>query len=165
MEAPSFERLVRDHYPMIARAALMLCGDRWGAEDLAQETFLVAQRRYGSFVARAPVSAWLYGILRNLHRKGAARRRFVTSPDCDQAGAPDPLAELLRDELYASLWRNLARLEPNLGEVLYLKYVEGLSQEAIAEALALPIGTVKSRIGAGLAALRRALGPVASNER
>jgi RNA polymerase sigma-70 factor (ECF subfamily) len=164
-EALPFDRLVCEHYPLIARAALMLCGDPWEAEDLAQEVFLQAHRRYGSFVERAPVGAWLYGILRNLHRKSAARRRLAALPEAGPSPAADPLAELLRNETHAALWKGLAELDPKLREVLFLKYVEGLSQEAIGEMLALPIGTVKSRIGAGLCALRRVLGAVGSNER
>ena len=168
-EPRAFEGLVRQHYAAIARAALMLAGDPWEAEDLAQEVFLVAQRRLPTFVARAPVLGWLYGILRNLHLKSAGkrRRRDVAPDPPDGARAPtaEPLAELMRDEAHAALWGALSRLEPKLREAIVLKYIEGLSQQEIAEAAGVPVGTVKSRIGAGLAELRRILGPVEMNER
>jgi len=68
------------------------------------------------------------------------------------------MAELLRRERSARLWKGLSDLSPKLKEALVLKYVEGLSHEAAAELLGIPVGTVKSRIAAGLARLRLFLG-------
>ena len=159
MEKQPFEDIVRRHYPLIARAALVLSGDPWEAEDLAQEVFCAAQRNYGRFEDRAPVAAWLYGILRNVDRQRRAKLRPPPRPGRTRRHAPDPLAALMRDEIKAHLWTCLSRLSPKLREAVFLKYMEGLSQQAIAELTGERLGTVKSRIAAGLAELRQLLGP------
>ena len=145
--------------PLIARAALVLTGDAWEAEDLAQDVFYVAQRSYARFVNRSSAGAWLYGILRNLDRKRWSKRRPPPAREPESRSVPDPLAVLLRDEAHARLWQCLSQLTPKLREAVFLKYVEGLSQQEIAEFLGVRLGTVKSRIAAALAELRQRLEP------
>ena len=62
------DKIAREHF-RIHRAALMLTGNPWDADDLAQETFLILSREHGRFANRSSVYTWLYGILLNLDRR------------------------------------------------------------------------------------------------
>src|SRR4029077_11569604 len=66
----------RQHFARIHRAALVLTGNPWDADDLAQETFLILARGADRFAGRSTIYTWLYGILLNLERR--ERRRIGT---------------------------------------------------------------------------------------
>ena len=68
------DQTTEEHFARIHRAALVLCGNPWDADDLAQETFLVLARQGGAFQGRSSIYTWLYGILLNLDRR--ERRRY-----------------------------------------------------------------------------------------
>ena len=68
METADIELVVEQTYPRILRAALVMTGNRWDAEDLAQETFLQAMRSWRRFAGQSRVQTWLYSILLNTHR-------------------------------------------------------------------------------------------------
>lgn len=154
-----------EHFPRIHRAALVLTGNPWDADDLAQETFLILAREGSRFAGRSQLGTWLYGILLNLDRR--LRRRAGTNQqklrvlwDADQAAprsTPPAEAPLEVAEWRASLWSFVARLPEGQRQVLVLRYSEELSYDEIAEALDCPLGTVKSRMFHGLAALRELL--------
>ncbi|MEX2173409.1 MAG: RNA polymerase sigma factor [Pirellulaceae bacterium] len=159
------DETTRQYFGRIHRAALVLSGNPWDADDLAQETFLVLARQVGSFQGRSSIYTWLYGILLNLDRR--ERRRFAVrkrklrvlwdnQPE-DEATAPgaDAIAEV--SEWKKSLWARVARLPDGQRQALVLRFSEGLRYEEIAAALACPLGTVKSRIFHGLGGLRRIL--------
>ncbi|MHC4405020.1 MAG: RNA polymerase sigma factor [Planctomycetota bacterium] len=159
------ESLVEAFYPRILRAALVMTGSRHDAEDLAQETFLAAMRSWRQFAGRSGVHTWLYSILLNLHRRRlrAAGRRwrrwlrwFHRASATRRVDSPD--GDLLQDEWRQSLWAAVARLPEPQSQAVVLRYSEGLSYPEIAEVLRCPLGTVKSRLHHGLAALERELG-------
>jgi RNA polymerase sigma-70 factor (ECF subfamily) len=140
-------------------ARRMLQGER-EAEDLVHDVFLEAWRNAGAYdPARAPVRAWLLLVLRSraLDRIQAARRareaREQAGAERDHRSPDDP--SLAPDRAVAV--RALAALPPEQRRVLELGYYEGLSASEIALAVAVPVGTVKSRIAAGLAKLRALL--------
>lgn len=164
MDKAEIESLVELSYPRILRAALVMTGNPWDAEDLAQETFLEAMRSWRRFAGRSGVDTWLYSILLNLRRKrhrsaGRRLRRwlrwFEREDRTPQADSPD--AEMLRAEWRESLWAAVARLPEPQQHAVVLRYSEGLTHEQIAEILECPIGTVKSRLHRGLAALESKL--------
>src|SRR6266550_4162022 len=70
----NIEEATEVHFARIHRAALVLSGNPWDADDLAQETFLILARQSGSFEGRSSVYTWLYGVLLNLDRR--QRRRY-----------------------------------------------------------------------------------------
>ena len=165
MNRLNVEETTREHFPRIHRAALVLCGNPWDADDLAQETFLVLARQGEDFQGRSAVYTWLYGILLNLDRRqrrqfGMKRRKlrvlWDNGPDGERtvpgADAPVEVAEWKN-----SLWARVALLPEGQRQSLVLRFSEGLRYEEIAEILECPLGTVKSRIFHGLAALRRML--------
>lgn len=156
---------IRQHFPRIHRAALVLCGNPWDADDLAQETFLVMAKQKDQFQGRSSLYTWLYGILLNLDRRerrryGLRRRKLQVLWDNEPAQprttAPaDAAAEV--SEWKNSLWGRVAKLPDGQRQALVLRFSEQLRYEEIAEALECPLGTVKSRIFHGLLALRRGM--------
>jgi RNA polymerase sigma-70 factor (ECF subfamily) len=166
-------------FPRIHRAALVLTGNPWDADDLAQETFLVLAREGHRFEGRSAVYTWLYGVLLNLERRrrrnAGLRERKLRVLWNRESAAPPPTyppaeATLEAEEWKRSLWAYVARLPDGQRQALVLRFSEHLRYDEIAEALSCPLGTVKSRIFNGLAALRamlpgtsetsqRALGP------
>jgi RNA polymerase sigma-70 factor, ECF subfamily len=149
-------------FPRIHRAALVMTGNPWDADDLAQETFLVLAREIDRFRGGSSIETWLYGILLNLDRQERRRsglRRHKLRVLWDNESANDhsvPAAEapLEVTEWKRSLWSRVARLPQNQRHALVLRYSEQLPYQEIAEVLGCPLGTVKSRIFHGLAALR-----------
>lgn len=164
------QALTAEHFERIHRAALVLCGDPWDADDLAQETFLVLSRQASAehdgkrFEGRSQVYTWLYGILLNLERRerrryGMRKRKLQTvSERLETEAPPQPIETPLEaEEWRKSLWAVVARLPDGQRQALVLRFSEGLAYEQIAETLQCPLGTVKSRIFHGLASLKRSL--------
>jgi len=154
-----------EHFARIHRAALVLSGNPWDADDLAQETFLILTRQSGRFEGRSSVYTWLYGVLLNLDRRQRRRygmhRRKLRVLWGAQATEPTtgPGADAVSEvrEWKNSLWARVAQLPDGQRQSLVLRFSEGLRYEEIAEILECPLGTVKSRIFHGLASLRRIL--------
>jgi RNA polymerase sigma-70 factor (ECF subfamily) len=151
-------------FARIHRAALVLTGNPWDADDLAQETFLVMSRQVEQFEGRSSVYTWLYGILLNLERRerrryGVQRRKLQVLWDAAEGGGEKstPAAETRIEvkEWKHSLWNWVNRLPDGQRQALILRFSEGLRYDEIAEVLECPLGTVKSRIFHGLAGLRQ----------
>ena len=165
MDSLQIDVTAREHFARIHRAALVLCGNPWDADDLAQETFLVLARQGESFQGRSSIYTWLYGILLNLDRRerrryGIRRRklRVLWDNQATEVGmtpGADAAAEVA--EWKKSLWARVAKLPDGQRQALVLRFSESLRYEEIAEVLECPLGTVKSRIFHGLAGLRRIL--------
>jgi RNA polymerase sigma-70 factor (ECF subfamily) len=165
VQEAELESLVVESYPRILRAALVLTGNRWDAEDLAQETFLQALGAWRRFRGRSRADTWLYAILLNRHRSRmrSIRRRkqgwlrwLGRAPALPEADPPEARVEW--EEWRDTLWAAVARLPEPQQHAIVLRYSEGLSYGEIAEVLRCPMGTVKSRLHHGLAALGRNLG-------
>jgi len=160
------QQAIDQHFARIHRAALLLTGNPWDADDLAQETFLVMSRQADKFQGRSSVYTWLYGILLNLERRerrrhGIARRKLKVLWDNKQQQGERtiPAAETAIEvgEWKRSLWSWVAKLPDGQRQALVLRFSEGLTYEEIAGVLECPLGTVKSRIFHGLGGLRRML--------
>ena len=140
---------------VVRLAAHVLHGDG-DAEDLAQEAFVRAFQRLGSFRGRGRFSAWLFSLTVRLcldRRRSARFRREVpadAAPNAvSNAVSPDasPDTRLLIDAL-------LDRLTPPLRAALVLRELEGFEYDEIAEMLQIPVGTVRSRLHAARARFR-----------
>lgn len=123
------------------------------AEDLASETFLVAYRRWDRFDSNKPVRPWLYGIATNLVRH--YRRSEVRQLRAYARTGVDPVTTGIEEEaighvegarLGRSLAACLAELRPSDRDILLLRAWADLTDQEIAAAMSLPIGTVKSRL-------------------
>ena len=153
------------YFARIHRAALVLTGNPWDADDLAQETFLVLAAQVDRFRGQSGVYTWLYGILLNLDRRerrryGMRRRKLKVlweNEPADEQTSPSAETPIEVAEWKKSLWSFVARLPDGQRQALVLRFSEGLRYDEIAEVLECPLGTVKSRIFHGLLALRRSL--------
>jgi RNA polymerase sigma-70 factor (ECF subfamily) len=150
----------------LRRLARALVADEAAAEDLVQDTFVVAARhRPGG----RPLGPWLVRVMRNLARmqwRGATRRRGR-----EVRAAGDASTEASPDELLARLetQRLVTRLVVELGApyrvVVLLHYVEGLSSESIAQRLGIASGTVRWRLKQALDQLRDRLDEESGGQR
>ncbi len=125
------------------------------AEDVLHDVFVEVWKHAGDFdPARASVRTWLCLRMRSrcLDRLRALVRRKIEWLD---EGGMDPAAEELSDGAdLARVQPALYRLSPPQREVLVLGYFHGLSTQEMADRLGIPMGTVKSRVAAGLTQLR-----------
>lgn len=158
-----YETLVQHCASDLYRFAFWLSGHRQTAEDLVQETFREAWCSLERLRDPARGKAWLLGILRNRYRHHARRQQRRPQPSFNdealeqvaEVKATADVVELLgRRELVE---KGLAQLDERYKEPLLLVLLEGYTCREAAELLALPMGTVLSRIHRGRAILRRAL--------
>jgi RNA polymerase sigma factor (sigma-70 family) len=142
--------------------ALRILRDEALAQDAVQEAFLAAWRSADRFLAeRAKASTW---ILTLVHRRAVdlVRREDRRRGEPLESAAEPAASETVEDEATRGFERRvvleaLAQLTPEQREALELGYYGGLSQSELAERLGLPLGTIKSRMFAGLSRLRELL--------
>ncbi|HEX6810623.1 MAG TPA: sigma-70 family RNA polymerase sigma factor [Planctomycetota bacterium] len=145
--------------PRLLSVALHLCGNTADAEDVLQQTFLLAMERDVGFDPARRLEPFLAGLLHNVARnarRSTARRRTEPLPElaCADAG---PIATAEREELLTLLRTNVDALPVEQRQVLRLQLQHGLSPAEIAMALEVPPGTVRMRIHRGIEALRKLL--------
>jgi RNA polymerase sigma-70 factor (ECF subfamily) len=156
-----------DRYGRVAYGlALRILRDPALAEDAVQDAFLSVFRSAAGFAAeRGTPKTW---ILTLVHRRAVDLVRRQQRAGAEPLEAVEPVAGGATDEEAAvreqrrAVQEALRRLTREQREALELAYYGGLTQSEIAERLAVPLGTVKSRMFAGLAALRDLLGPTAT---
>jgi RNA polymerase sigma-70 factor (ECF subfamily) len=139
----AFERIVRLHQQQVWRYLRRLLGDD-AAEDVAQETFLRVYRRLPTFTFQAKFSTWVFQIARNagLDELRARRRRDRLAAAVTPAPPASPGPGEARVEIDAAL----DTLPIDQREALLLVEVLGLRYGEVAAVLAVPEGTVKSRV-------------------
>jgi RNA polymerase sigma-70 factor (ECF subfamily) len=149
------------------RLALMWCHDRALADDLTQEALAKALRSAGLLRDPDKLRPWLYSILANCWRDHLRAQRPAEDIDSvDEiwlAGEGDPEQDLGRSQLAVRVRREIARLPVGQREVLALVDLEDCSYAQAAEILAIPIGTVMSRLCRARATLRDALADARSD--
>ena len=155
--------------PVILGMASRAVG-RPAAEEILQDVFVAVWKNASAFdPQRGPVRPWLLRIARfrvsNELRRLSRRPRIEADPDGAQAESlPDPapgqVEETWRSYRSAALHRALEELPEPQRQALGLAFFEDLSHDEVASALALPLGTAKSRIRAGIQSLRLRLAPV-----
>jgi RNA polymerase sigma-70 factor (ECF subfamily) len=160
----SFEVEALASLDSLYRTALRLTRVPADAEDLVQETYLKAFRAANQFEPGTNLRAWLFTILHNTARNRARdRSRDVVAADSDvvdraadvaprgwSSGTGEtPETLLLRDTLAPALQSAIDALPDAFRQAVWLRDVEEFSYAEIAEMLAVPIGTVMSRISRG----------------
>ncbi len=170
----AFGRLVELHQDAVHTAASYLVNDAEDAADIAQETFLRAYRSIAGFAGQSSFRTWLLVIAANTARSLAAHRRAkkrgapVVRLDDDSGGRepidppePDgrscPEDRALRCEMKEVLEEAIAELDEESRTMVVLRDLLGESYVGIAEAVGLPLGTVKSRIHRARLELREKL--------
>jgi len=165
-ELDALEGLYERYRTMAYSIALRITGEPAAAEDVVQEAFLGAWRNAARYAeGRGSVKTWLLSIVHHRAIDAIRRRKPTTElPDGD-TGLRTPVALTLPDvwgEVVVGVDRDavvtaLAGISTVQREALELAYYGGLTQVEIAERLALPLGTVKSRMRLGILGLRRIL--------
>ena len=148
-----------DRYASVVYAvALRVLGEAGAAEDVLQEVFLQLWRNPGAFdAARGSLGAWLAVITRNRAIDSLRKRRPETDiEDCVVSVAPDLAAEADRSRAAEKVRNVLGGMPAAQRDALQMAYFEGLSHTEIATKTGEPLGTIKTRIRAGLMSLRKA---------
>ena len=165
--------IVTRYWRKVFNVAYKFVGRHDMAEDLTQEIFLKIFKALGTFDRRANFQTWLISVSRNLcidHYRSVRKEREMVDRSVDAAdvspvsGEPDALVTLERGDRRAMLHRALARLPDTLRAAVLLRDIQELSYQEIADRLALPEGTVKSRINRGRKELTRQIRRVISDE-
>jgi len=159
--------LIRRHHKLVFGHLVRLGADRALAEDLTQETYAKAWRGIDTLRKASSLRSWLLTIARNeyfQHVRG--RKPNITGveplPETTD-GRPLPDAVAAQAERDRRLRGALNRLDPLLRETVALHYFQDLTLREVSEVLAVPRGTVKSRLNRALASLRTALEQEALN--
>jgi RNA polymerase sigma-70 factor, ECF subfamily len=155
LPSESFEQLAMPHFDRLYNFASWLTHDRHEAEDLVQETYAKALKGFASFQPGTNFRAWIYKILRNAFlnsRSGlmAASATVPLDPEDEDAGLPTmqetPESILLQRADRELLQHVIEKLPVVYREALLLCEVEEMSYQEMAVTLAIPIGTVMSRL-------------------
>lgn len=146
----AFAALYHRHRDWAVNLAFRFTRDREAALDVMQETFLYVLKKFPGFALTAKFTTFLYPVVRHLaiaHSEKTRRQRPIeAAPEAAAPSAePDP-----RGELAAVL----SGLSEDHRETLLLRFVDGLNLEEIGVAMAVPLGTVKSRLHHALKILR-----------
>lgn len=157
-EAAWTDLMVRHQEPAFRLAYLML-GDAAEAEDVAQEAFIKAYLKLETFDSQRPFRPWILSIAANLARnrkRGIGRYWHALRRWQNEKERQNPARGQVAQQAEAELLRQaVARLKPKWQEVVYLRYFLELSESETAKTLAIPPGTVKSRLHRALKQLRR----------
>ena len=170
-DAMAFEEVVREHFMSLHRAAFRLTHDWGAAEDLVQDTLERAYHAFDRYRPEGKARAWLGLIMRNLWICNHRRRRGAphtlpldgTEKTMTDGGAVDALsvadveAVVLEELGVATILHAIDDLPPHLRQIVVLADVRDLPYGMIAQMLAVPIGTVASRLSRGRRHLRAAL--------
>jgi RNA polymerase sigma-70 factor (ECF subfamily) len=155
----AFEQLYRDHVGRVFALCRRLAGDPSLAEELAQEAFVRAWQKLGSFRGESAFSSWLYTLTVNtaLSERRSRRRRTSRVVTTDDLSAFDRPGRPPGPEHGFDLERALRRLPPGARAVLVLHDVEGYKHQEIAEMTGIAAGTSKAQLHRARRLLREAL--------
>jgi RNA polymerase sigma-70 factor (ECF subfamily) len=168
----SFENLVGRHQRPLINYFFRLTWDRQTAEDMAQEVFLRIYNAAKAYEVQAKFTTWMYRVARNLwidrmrHEAHAPKTVSLDAPmdsegdtyhDVVHREAANPDARLDVEERAGIVRKAIEALPEEQREVLLLAESKGMRYQEIAEALGIPLGTVKSRMHAAVMKLKEML--------
>jgi RNA polymerase sigma-70 factor (ECF subfamily) len=153
-DASAFDVLYFRYRDWVANLAWRFTGDSDAALDVMQETFLYVLKKFPGFRLTANFKTFLYPAVRNLSIAARRKTQRYQSSETEQtvlanAPAPNAAADNPSDLNYV-----LSGLSEEHREVLLMRFVDGLGLAEIAEAMSIPLGTVKSRLHNALEVLR-----------
>lgn len=154
-DAAAFEALYFRYRDWVASLAHRFTGDEDSALDVMQETFLYVLKKFPGFRLTANFKTFLYPAVRNLSiaaRRKAARyqARAADHAELERLAAP-PTNRTAEGDLEFVL----ANLPHEQRELILLRFVDGFSLNDVAQAMDIPLGTVKSRLHNALQSLRQ----------
>ena len=162
----AWEQIVRQNWRKVFNVAYKFVGKHDEAEDLTQDIFLKIFKALNTFDRRANFQTWIISISRNLcidHYRSVRKERQTIAREVDASELQPasrergPYAAAEHQDLRAMLQRALQTLPVTLRTAVVLRDLQELSYQEIADRLALPEGTVKSRINRGRLELARQL--------
>ncbi len=167
-DADAFGEIVRRWERRIFALTFGMLGSFEDARDATQETFIAAYRNLRGFRGEAKVSSWLHRIAVNQcisrQRRGRVRRESSLDDETEKDGTrfitpahASPARTAERGERADAVRRAVNALQPELREVIVLKEFEDMTFQEIADALDVPLSTVKSRLYTALKQLRMRL--------
>ncbi len=153
-DTEAFGRLVTKYQDRLYNSMVHYLRNETEAEDVVQESFILAFTRLASFRGKSAFYTWLYRIAFNTAISRSRRRRPQVSVERDLAESgtglhgqgPPPDDRLRLDERAAELMAALDRLNDEHRMILVLREMDELSYEEISEILETPVGTVRSRL-------------------
>lgn len=143
-DATEYECALRPLLPRAAGYARALLGNRHDAEDAVQQSALRGWERISQYDAARPFGGWWFAILRNCCLDLLRARKASRTDNLEGIDPPDTRAA--EEPEWTRLEAGLRRLTPAHREILQLKYFGGLSYDELAVTLAIPRGTVMSRL-------------------
>ncbi|MCP2015293.1 RNA polymerase sigma-70 factor (ECF subfamily) [Deinococcus sp. HSC-46F16] len=156
----AFEVLVRRHSSRLHRLASGMVGPG-SADDVLQEVWVSVYRSAQGFRREAQFTTWLHRITLNACHKALAVRSALPLDEAPEPTAPhNPARAGEQADLRARLAWALSRLPPEQRDAVTLRELGGLDYAEIAGVLGVEVGTVKSRLSRGRAALRELLSAV-----
>jgi RNA polymerase sigma-70 factor (ECF subfamily) len=150
-DATAFDSLYWRYRDWVVRLAHRFTGNSDDALDVLQETFSYLLRKFPGFKLTASMKTFLYPAVRNLSLELRRKQQRAVQ---DEAALDLLPARLPEGDPRADLSALLASLPPTHREVLLMRFVDGLTLEEIAQAMQIPLGTVKSRLHNALDQLR-----------
>lgn len=149
-DAAALTGLYQRHAGALFGYLCRLAGDRMTAEEILQDTMLAVWRSAAAFQGRSKATTWLFGVARRqahnrLRGRSGPQSTGVPLPDRpDQGAGPDELAIAAAGGTPVAA--AIDRLPEHHRDVIALVFVAGLPLADVAEVLAIPVGTVKSRL-------------------
>jgi RNA polymerase sigma-70 factor (ECF subfamily) len=158
----AFRALVEREQASVFRTCFRVLGRIPEAEDVAQESFVIAYRAIGTYRGEGTLGAWLGRIATRQALRRLGQRHDAVSLDAvagviEIAGGPDPLGAALASEREQAVRTAVAALKEPYRETVALRFFAELSLNEIAAATGRPLGTVKTHLHRGLARLREQL--------
>ena len=149
-----------EHIPRLRRYARALLGDRYAADDLVQDTLERAWNKFHLWRRGSDLGAWLFAIMHNVFVNQVRSKRSDIEKTMEEL--PDvPVRATQSDSLeIADVERALRALPDEQLEVLLLVALEEMTYDEVGRALAIPIGTVMSRLSRARERMRRLIAGV-----
>lgn len=159
-DEPNIHMLISQYHDSVYRYSYRLTGRQADAEDVTQQTFLIAHEKLCQLKSPSSARSWLLTIARNCFLKRVRSKQALPASnldiDIDQIDQPQPENDLEQPDPDA-LKLAIENLEPNHRVIIMMFYFEKLSYKMIAEQLDVKIGTVMSRLSRAKTKLRDAL--------
>lgn len=157
LQMEPFAEFYEREYRAVVEFACALTGDRWVAEDLAQEAFIAAERDWQRLAAYEQPTAWVRRVVANksvsrFRRLGAESRALLRLRHKPHAPPPQLSAESVE------VWEAVRSLPKRQAQAIALTYLEDLSLQQVGEILECSPFTVKTHLQRGRAALAARLG-------
>jgi RNA polymerase sigma-70 factor (ECF subfamily) len=150
----AFEALYYRYRDWVYRLAWRFTGSRDQALDVLQETFLYLLKKFPGFKLTCSMTTFLYPVVKHVSLAMRRKAGRTISEDGALAEMPAPQTTNGRDS-HSELAAVLSVLAEEQREVLLMRFVDDMTLEEIADALNIPVSTVKSRLYRGLEALRQ----------